>query len=354
MLWCSGDFLGAFAQDTTIRSGFAVVTLVSGNIAGLIGTETIRNQTGSGTEQAIASPAPLVTGASILVPVDPVVRNTTSVALANPSLGSGSVNLVLTDANGTTISNVVVTLQPRTQVSRFLSDFFGAQLASSNPLLLTISSEIPIGIGAFNFRDNDFTSVPLTSLSFPTPVSVQAVATVPATTVPVTTVQPVTTIQPVTTVQPVQVVQTPIQVVQPMQPVTATPPGSTPGFGLGLPPEPTAITTVTQPISVTGIPLPAPITVTVPSAVSTVAPTTPVAVVPADVIGGPASLVFPQIVTGGGWSTELAIGNTSAGSQSVRIDFFGSDGVVATSLTNVLIPPRGVAFFTADLSAIGQ
>jgi hypothetical protein len=354
VLGCSGNLLGVFAQDTTTRSGFAVVTLVAGNIAGLIGTETIRNQTGSGTEQAIASPAPLVTGASILVPVDPVAQNTTSVALANPSLGAGSVNLVLTDARGATVSNVVVTLQPRTQVSRFLSEFFGAQLAgSNNPLLLTISSEIPIGIGAFNFRDNDFTSVPLTSLSFATPVAVQTVAGVPVTTFqPVTTVQPITTIQPVTTVQPVQVVQTPIQVVQP---VTATPPGPNPGFGLGLPTEPGAITTVTQPISVTGVPLPAPVTVTVPSTVSTtVAATTPVAVVPADVIGGAASLVFPQIVTGGGWSTELAIGNTSVGSQSVRIDFFGADGVVATSLTNVLIPPRGVVFFTVDLSVIGQ
>jgi hypothetical protein len=264
-----------------------------------------------------------------------VVQNTTSVALANPSLGSGSVNLILTDANGNTVSNVVVTLQPRTQVSRFLSEFFGAQLTSSNPLLLTVSSEIPIGIGAFNFRNNDFTSVPLTSLSFPTPVSVQTVATVP-----------------VTTVQPVQVVQ-PIQVVQPMPPVTSIPPGPNPGFGLGLPQEPGVITTVTQPISVTGVALPAPITITVPSTVSnTVVATTPV--VPADVIGGPASLVFPQIVTGGGWSTELAIGNTSAGAQSVRIDFFGSDGRVASSLTNVLIPPRGVVFFTADLSVIGQ
>src|SRR5215470_4793198 len=113
MLWCSGNLLAAFAQDTTTRSGFAVVTLVSGNVAGLIGTETIRNPTGSGTGQAISTPAPLVTGASILVPVDPVVQNTTSVALANPSLGSGSVNLILTDANGNTVSNVVVTLQPR-------------------------------------------------------------------------------------------------------------------------------------------------------------------------------------------------------------------------------------------------
>jgi hypothetical protein len=140
-----------------------------------------------------------------------------------------------------------------------------------------------------------------------------------------------------------------------MQPVTSIPPGPNPGFGLGLPTEPTVITPVTQPISVTGVPLPAPVNVTVPSTVSTtVAATTPVAVVPADVIGGPGALVFPQIVTGGGWSTELAIGNTSAGSQSVRIDFFGSDGSVASSLTSVLIPPRGVVFFTADLSVIGR
>jgi len=339
LLGCSVSLPGAFGQGTTTRTGFAVVTVTSGNVAGLVATETIRNQTGSGTEQAISSPAPLITGASILVPVDPVAQNTTSIALANPSLGSGSVNLVLTDASGTTVSNVIVALQPRSQVSRFLSEFFGAQLAGANgPLLLTVSSEIPVGIGAFNFRDNDFASIPLTSLSFSTPVAVQSVVAVP----PVTSVQLGTTVQPVQVVQPV-VVQPPIQIVQPVVPVTATPPGPNPGFGLGLPPQPTAITTVTQPISITGVPLPTPVAVAVPT-------TTAVAVVPTDVIGGAASFVFPQIVVGGGWSSEIALGNTSAGSQSIRIDFFGSDGVVASSLTNILIPPRGVVFFTADLS----
>jgi len=65
-------------------------------------------------------------------------------------------------------------------------------------------------------------------------------------------------------------------------------------------------------------------------------------------IGGLASLVFPQVATGGDWSTEIAIGNTSAGLQSVRVDFFRSDGLETNSLTNVVIPPRGVVFFSAD------
>src|SRR5262245_24069846 len=100
MVWCSGNLLGAFAQGTTTRSGFAIVTLVSGNAAGLIASETLKNQTSSGIDQAVVAPSPLITGASILVPIGPVDQNTTAIAIANPSAGSGGVNLVLTNSVG--------------------------------------------------------------------------------------------------------------------------------------------------------------------------------------------------------------------------------------------------------------
>src|SRR5215831_14933226 len=93
---CSGCFLAASAQDSTFRTGFGVVTLVSGNVSSLIATETIRNEIGTGTSQAIVAPSVLLTNASVLVPVGPL-ENTTAIAIANPSTGSGSVNLVLTN-----------------------------------------------------------------------------------------------------------------------------------------------------------------------------------------------------------------------------------------------------------------
>src|SRR6058998_147376 len=100
IVWSSGTLLAGFAQNTTPRSGLALVTLLSGNVAGLIGTETIRNRTSSGIEQAVIPPSPLVTTASILVPVGAVVENTTAIAIANPSIASGGVNLILTDTTG--------------------------------------------------------------------------------------------------------------------------------------------------------------------------------------------------------------------------------------------------------------
>ena len=242
MVWFSGNLLGAFAQDTTTRTGFAVVTLVSGNVAGLIANETLRNSTDSGIEQAVVAPSPLITSASMLVPLGPVGENTTAIALANPSLGSGQVNLILTDAIGRVVLNATVQLGPHGQLSRYLNEFFATPpAASSAPLLLTLTAEIPVAILALNFRGGDFTAIPLTSLSTPTPVPVQS----------------------------------------------------------------------------------------------------------SPAIGGAASLVFAQVATGT-WATDIAVGNTSAGLQSIRIDFFGSDGVSRSSLTDIVIQPRGVFSFSTD------
>src|SRR5689334_10054415 len=121
LIWLSGNLLGAFAQDTT-RTGFAIVTVVGGNVGGLIGTETLTNLTDTGIDQTVISPSPLVTSASFLVPVGPVTENTTAIAVANPSVGAGGVNLILTDALGGVVLDTVVQLGPRGQFSKFLND----------------------------------------------------------------------------------------------------------------------------------------------------------------------------------------------------------------------------------------
>jgi hypothetical protein len=127
-VWCSGNLLGAYAQGpTTTRTGFAVVTVVSGNMAGLIATETLTSRTDSGVEQAIVAPSALLTSASILVTVGPVAENTTAIAIANPSTGPGGVNLILTNAAGGVVLNAVVHLGPRGQLSKYLNEFFVPQ-----------------------------------------------------------------------------------------------------------------------------------------------------------------------------------------------------------------------------------
>jgi len=278
---CSGHLLGVFAQNTTTQTGFAIVTLVSGNGAGLIATETLSNRANSEVETAVVAPSPLLQSASILVPVGPIEENTTALAIANPSLGSGGVNLILTNSAGIVVLNTVFRLGPNGQFSGFLNEFFAEPTSFASPLLLTISAEIPIAIAAFNFRGADFTAVPLTSLSFPTPV--------------------------------------------PIQPVTPTSSNGT-FNGTPLPTTPTPVLT--------------------PPVTTTTAPT----------IGGGSALVFAQIAAGGDWSTDIAIGNTSAGIQTVRIDFFSPDGVRTGSVTNIVIPSRGVFRFPSDpsLNAVAQ
>jgi hypothetical protein len=312
----SGNLLGVFAQDGTTHTGFAVITLVSGIPGGLVSTETIDNQFGTGLAHAALSPVPLTTSASILVPVGVIGDNTTAIAVANPSSGSGGVNLILTDTQGVVVLNTTFTLGPGGQVTRFLNDFFTTTPTGfTTPLLLTMSSEIPVAILAFNFRAFDFTAISLTSLATPMPVAVQSVA--------------------------VQAVGT-----QPLAP--PSPSATSPGFGLGVPLVPTPPIIVTPPVTITGTGT-ATLTGTAIVSSGTAAAIAANTTITTPTIGGPGAFVFPQVVTGGGWTTEIAVGNTSAGTQVIRIDFFSPTGVLLNSVTNITIAPQGVFFIAADL-----
>jgi hypothetical protein len=133
-----------------------------------------------------------------------------------------------------------------------------------------------------NFRPNDFASIPLTSLAFPTP-------------------PPIQTIPPVAfNGQPLSLGSTQLVVSGAAQAVAFGPPATTP-----------------------------PVT-----------------------IGGATSIVFAHVATGGPWSTEIALGNTSTAIQTLRIDFFGPDGLSTGSVTDIVIPARGVFFFSTDPQAL--
>ena len=183
LIGVGGNLLGVFAQETTVRSGFAVVTVVSGNAGGLIATANLRNNDSSGIEHSVVGPSPLVISGSMLVNVQPELNNTTALAVANPSLGSGAVNLILTDPAGGVVLNTTIQLGPRAHFSRFIHDLFPTLPSGlPSPLLLTLSSEIPVAVLALNFRGPDFSSVPLTSLSNAIPVPVQTLTPIPTVT----------------------------------------------------------------------------------------------------------------------------------------------------------------------------
>ena len=250
-------------------------------------TETLRLSTSTDVEHTVVGPSTLVTAASLLVFVGPGSQNTTAIAIANPSLGTGGVNLILTNGFGGFVADATVQLGPREQFSRFLNEIFSIQTPVATPLLLTVSAELPVAILALNFQGEDFALIPMTSLAFPTPVPPQPLVVAP---LPAPTVMP--------------------------------------GFGLGLPPTPT----FTPPVVIAS---------TAVTAATTLS------------IGGNASLVFAQVAFGGQWSTDIAVANTSAGQQTVRIDFFSPNGVNISSLPDILIEPRGVFFFSTDPAAAG-
>jgi len=68
-------------------------------------------------------------------------------------------------------------------------------------------------------------------------------------------------------------------------------------------------------------------------------------------VGGSGAVLFPQFVTGGGWSSEIAITNTSSVSMTVRLDVFTQtggplsltlNGQTGSSFTNLVIPANGI------------
>jgi hypothetical protein len=69
-------------------------------------------------------------------------------------------------------------------------------------------------------------------------------------------------------------------------------------------------------------------------------------------IGGPGAALFPQVVSGGGWFTEIAVSNTSLTTQSVRMDFFDPTGTAILSIVGISIPSRGQVVFSTETGAI--
>lgn len=68
-------------------------------------------------------------------------------------------------------------------------------------------------------------------------------------------------------------------------------------------------------------------------------------------IGGDGAVLLPQFATGGGWATEIVIGNSGTAALTVRVDLFKPDGTplsatlnnqTGSSFTNLNIPAHGV------------
>jgi hypothetical protein len=68
-------------------------------------------------------------------------------------------------------------------------------------------------------------------------------------------------------------------------------------------------------------------------------------------VGGATAVILPQFATGGGWSSQIVISNTTAIPVTVRVDLFNQDGTPLTtslngqsgsSFQNLVIPAQGI------------
>ena len=349
-----------FSQVTVVvntgplETGYAVVTPISGTGDGLSVSETFGEQIGANVFQASVLGSPLVTLTDVVVVVDQTNGANTGVAIVNPNASGANVLLSLRNQLGATIATRAITVAGHAQISEFVTELFPGDpnVAQGTTGLLFISSDVPVGIVALAFAGGTFTALPVAAqLSGNNVITPQtANATIATTTVPVASTFGVT---------PVTVGTTPVTIVSaPLTPTfngVPTPPTLLPPPINPIPPVvPTtpitgsAIPLVTSTGAVTGSQFVTPVSSfanTTQSVVSSTFFTFPLVVAG---VGGPGALLLPQVATGGGWTTQITIANTSPVTQTVRVDFFNVVGgplvsTLGSTVPNIVIPPGGVA-----------
>ena len=346
LLICSLSFAQATltqsaVTNSTLQTGFAVITPLTSTGEGLSVTETFGHQAGAIFSQASVFASPLVTLTDVVANVNTAAGLNTGVAIVNPNLSPVTLTFTLRNQLGGTVATRSLTIGARQQISRFVTELFSGEPALNQPFtgLMFTGSDLPIGPVALAFNGAFFTSLPVASQ-----LTANTVLTSTTPTVPVSTFT--TTTFPTTTF--------------PTVPTFSLP--GTPTFN-GIPTPPTILPTptVTAPTASTFAVTPSvptfAITPTVP--VTTVATTSTVTnvvspfVLPqiAVGIGGPGALLLPQVATGGGWVSQIMIANISPFAQSVRVDFFNSAGSpmslsFGSTLPSVVIAPGGVATLT--------
>lgn len=64
--------------------------------------------------------------------------------------------------------------------------------------------------------------------------------------------------------------------------------------------------------------------------------------IPTDTAFGETALLVPQVVTGGGWSSQVVMANNTGSDQTVRVDFYNRQGGITRTLQNVRIRAGGI------------
>jgi hypothetical protein len=155
----------------SVQTGFAIVT-PSTNPSGLVVFETFGEREGSATTQAGVLPANMTTDALIFVRSNGRLSRNLGVAITNPGSTTANITLTLRQADGTTVTTKTLTVAAKAQVSQFVTELFSSmsQVQIDFNGTLRITSDTPVAVIGLRFRGNNFSTLPVTTLSPPTDV----------------------------------------------------------------------------------------------------------------------------------------------------------------------------------------
>jgi hypothetical protein len=149
-----------------VQTGFAVVT-PSSSATGLVVFETFGEREGNATTQAGVLPADMTTNALIFVRSDGRLSRNLGVAITNPNATSANVTLTLLQADGTMVATKSLVVPANHQVSQFVTELFSSvpQVQMDFNGTVRITSDMPVAVIGLRFRGNNFSTLPVTSLS---------------------------------------------------------------------------------------------------------------------------------------------------------------------------------------------
>ncbi len=154
-----------------VKAGYAVITPTEGG-TGLVVFETFDQSHGSDVYQAGVLPSEMTTHSVMFVSVSNRLSRNLGIAFTNPSSSPASVNLTLHDEGGTVVATSSLSLQGLHQTARFVTELFSVHQSLLEHMTGTveIESDKPIAVVGLRFRGSNFSTLPVTRLSIPSPV----------------------------------------------------------------------------------------------------------------------------------------------------------------------------------------
>jgi hypothetical protein len=158
-------------DSAPVESGYAVITPATTSGMVVFATFGFR-QCDTTTTQAAIVPSDLTTNAILFVNSNGSLQRNLGVALTNPGSASATVTLTLWKDDGRRIASKTISVSSRQQIARFITELFSDQTGIPSDLTgaLAVTSTSPLSVIGLRFRGENFSTVPVTNLSTPTPV----------------------------------------------------------------------------------------------------------------------------------------------------------------------------------------